>query len=252
MPKVKFDQIPIKLETEWLHGFLFKNTWSWDKRILKVHPGLRKAKSLKEEKDQIKFVQNYILEYREKNKDKISTSIKRHEKGWQKIEAEYFQTLSKIIDTPWPKERKEIQAYVSINPICPRFLKDWSFSFDYDISLPIGREIVMHETCHFLYFKKWKEVFPKAKARTFEHPYIEWHLSEIMAPIILNDPRINKILKCKAGFYKEHEKLKYEGERIVETLNKMYKKHAKTDESFAEFLKDAYSLVKRAKEIFPK
>ena len=52
----------------------------------------------------------------------------------------------------------------------------------------------------FLYFEKWKSLYPKMDRRKFDTPYIEWHLSEIVAPIILNDKRIQRLLKKRARF----------------------------------------------------
>jgi hypothetical protein len=53
--KVKFTNIPLSKEIDWIHGFLFQNEWSWGKYIIKKHSGIKKIFSLKKETEQIKF-----------------------------------------------------------------------------------------------------------------------------------------------------------------------------------------------------
>ena len=48
----------------------------------------------------------------------------------------------------------------------------------------------------------------------FESPYIEWHLSEILAPVILNDKRLKEIIGEKSYGYEEHEKIKIEDKTV--------------------------------------
>lgn len=85
-------------------------------------------------------------------------------------------------------------------------------------------EVIMHECCHFLYFEKWKQLFPNINSKKFESPYLEWHLSEILAPIILNDARIQKLLKRKADFYMEHKRIKIGNKTVPKYFNDLYKK----------------------------
>lgn len=107
----------------------------------------------------------------------------------------------------------------------------------------------MHEICHFLYFKKWLEIFPRISKKTFEHPYLEWHLSEILAPIILNDNRIQKLLKQKAVFYAEHKKIKIDEKTAPAYFTDLYDKIAK-DNNFEQFLKISYQTIKKNRNLF--
>jgi hypothetical protein len=107
----------------------------------------------------------------------------------------------------------------------------------------------MHEACHFLYFEKWKQLYPEMDNKKFDEPHIEWHLSEILAPIILNDARIQKLLKNKAIFYKEHKRIKIDGKTAPKYFGDLYKKTTK-DKNFEEFLKEAYQAIKKNKNLF--
>lgn len=249
-PKVVFQSVPLRLEIDWMYGFLFYNKWGWEKRILKVHPNLQEIYKYSKEVERKKFLKNYISDFRVKNKTKIDEKVAFHQKNWQKIEDKYLTILSEIMETPWPKGRKRIKALVSINPICPRFVNDWSFFFNYSASLKSGREVIMHEICHFLYFKKWKEVFPKTNKKKFDYPYLEWHLSELLAPVILGDPRIQKLLNRKPCFYKEHEAIKIGNKSAPNYFTGLYKKKILNNHSFELFLKESFKAMQANSEKF--
>lgn len=251
LPKVNFVNISLSLEIDWMHGFLFQNKWGWGKYIIKKHPKIKKVYSIKGENNQIKFLRKYIVDYRKSNRSSIENSKRKYQKAWRDKEKDYFELLQEIMSAKWPKDRKNIKAMVSINPICPRFINDWSFSiFCKYKKIGDAMEIIMHESCHFLYFEKWKEVFPNAKSKTFDYPYIEWHLSEILAPVILNGPKIQKILKKKADFYEEHKKIYIGKKNLPKYFELLYKKHIKKQSSFDDFLREAYLEIKKHKNKF--
>ena len=111
-------------------------------------------------------------------------------------------------------------------------------------------EVMMHEACHFLYFEKWKQLYPKMSHKKFESPYTEWHLSELAAPIILNDPRIQKLLKQKAVFYPEHEKIKIDNKTAPKYFSDLYKKTIGKENGFEVFLKESYQAIQDKKKLF--
>jgi len=104
-------------------------------------------------------------------------------------------------------------------------------------------EVIMHECCHFLYFEKWKMSYPKISHKKFESPYLEWHLSEIIAPIVLNDQRVNSLLRQKAFFYEEHEKIKINNKTAPEYFTELYNKN----KNFEQFLNKSYKIIKKIK-----
>lgn len=250
LPKVKFVEIPIKLEIDWIYGFLFDNEWGWGNRIIKKHPDLKPIYKLSTERERVFFLRKYLFDFKRFNRRKLLNKKKRFEKSWRRIEKYYLIELEKILNINWLSNKKEIKAMISLNPICPRFLDKWSFSLYFDYKIKDAMETIMHETCHFLYFKKWKELFPNAERKTFDYPHVEWHLSEILAPIILNDNRIQKYLKQKAIFYNEHKKIEIDGVNAPRYFSKLYNSYLKNDKNFADFLKEAYRIIKRHKKKF--
>ncbi|OGH79107.1 MAG: hypothetical protein A2469_04730 [Candidatus Magasanikbacteria bacterium RIFOXYC2_FULL_40_16] len=251
IPKVKFTNISLKAEIDGLYGFLFENDMGWGKYIIRKHPKIKYVLSLKTKKERILFFKKYIIDFRKENADRIEANKIKYNKKWQMIENKYFKLLSGIMDIDWPKNRKIITAEISINTICPRFLDEWSFSIFYNYKkLSHAMETIMHETCHFLYFEKWKKIYPNMDIKKFESPYIEWHLSEIFAPVILNDFRVQKLLKQKAFFYPEHEKIKIDNKKATAYFTDLYIKNMKKGGNFEEFLKQAYKVIKENKKLF--
>jgi len=245
LPKIQFLELPIEMEKEFFYNFLFKSDLS--KYIFKRHPRIENVYKIKSLEKRMKFIEKYIEDYRDINFKTIKHNILNYELAWKKIEKEYFTTLAQIIDIKWPRNRKIIKAYLSINSICPRFLKDWTFTTYYNYpNTKDVLEVIMHECCHFLYFEKWKKIFPKMSQKRFESPYIEWHLSEIIAPIILNDKRIQRILKKKAKFYEEYDNTKIGNESIADHFSQLYL-NCVDKMSFEKLLKIFYKKIKNIK-----
>mgnify|MGYP005837733337 CR=1 FL=1 len=137
--RVKFTDIPLSKEIDWMHGFLFQNEWGWGKFIIKKHPKIKKVFSFKTEAEQVKFLKDYVVEFRRKNQKLIEENKIKYQKEWQKIEKDFLILLSEIIQIDWPKNRLVIKAMISVNPICPRFLSDWSFSIFYNYKKNVSR-----------------------------------------------------------------------------------------------------------------
>lgn len=244
MSIVGFKNIGIDRESEQLHEFIFE-CGSWNKYVFRKHPKLKMALKLRGKKERLAFIREYAETFWQKNKKTIESQRQSYQDGWRQIEADVFAGLENIIETKFPKNRK-ISAYISINPICPRFLDEWAFTMFYKFSPRRAKEIILHECCHFLYFKKWKELFSGAKEKTFDSPHIIWHLSELAAPIILNDPRLQKYLKSKAGFYEEHEEVRIGAKSAPEFFADIYKNSG----NFEEFARKALTVINKHKKLF--
>jgi len=249
LPKVKFINVKTVTEVDWLHGFLFQNSWGWGKYIFRKHPKLKEVLLFKTEEQQVIFLRRYVLDFRIQKKEQIDRQKLIYEKNWSRVEEEFLTLLSEVIGISWPKKINTITAEISLNPICPRFLDKQSFFLFYNYNNKDALEVMMHEICHFLYFEKWKKVFPKSQPKTFESPYLEWHLSEIIAPIILNDIRVQKLLKQKAVFYPEHTKIRIDRKSAPVHFLNLYKQSMKRGD-FEAFLKLAYKEIKVHRKLF--
>lgn len=240
LPKIIFRQMPLELETEMFFDFLEGN---WKGMITGKHSEFLEINNIKPKKAQLGAIRNQIIKIRTRLGGELDQNLEKIKKNWQKIETKVFKTLSDIIHEDWSK--KEVIAYISLNPICPRYLDTMSFVVTYDRK--DANIIITHELSHFLYFKKLKEDFPEISRDKYESPHKEWILSEIITPIILNDPRVVKIIGPGAGFYDKHKELKINGESFIELVQKLYQELVIQKNDFFEFNKKALELLKELK-----
>jgi len=249
IPKVKFNLPTVKEEVQWLTYFITPNTsgLDWSNIVYKTHPKLKqKLTGIKNKKKIYNVCFDYAKDFIKNNKKELEKKQKEYQKAWNKINDKYLTILSNHLETEWPKN-KIIKAYISINPICPRFLDSWSFHVRYDKKEHLI-PTCFHEILHFIYFKKWQEVFPKTNIKNFEAPHLIWKLSEIIDPIILNNnPQIKKMLKRKTEGYDEFKKIEINNKPINTLYTKMYKNHLKNKTLFDNFLKDIWQFTKENK-----
>lgn len=229
LPKVIFKQIPIELEEEMFFDFL---DHSWSKMITDKYPGFLKIKEIENKKERKAAINDEIVKLRAELTEKIAKGLETIKSSWLEVEQNVFKTLSEITQEEW--SYKEIIGYISLNPVCPRYLDSWSFSVTYDCE--DSNKVIAHEISHFLYFKKFKSIFPNIGKDRYESPHKEWILSEIVAVIILNDPRMVKIIGSGSGFYDNHRKLKVNGEFLTGIIQDLYNEFVLKQNNFSEFV----------------
>ncbi len=79
-PKIKFINIPLSQEIDWMHGFLFQNERGWEKYIIQRHPDIKKVFSFEKEDKQIEFLKRYISKFRKEHREDIEMNRKKYEK----------------------------------------------------------------------------------------------------------------------------------------------------------------------------
>lgn len=218
---------------------------NWKKIIFKCHSELEKIVNDCVDEDEIyKQCCRYVRKVRLENKVAIEKSLKENEEIWRPIEKDYLQNLSTHFGTEYPKTRKVINAYVSIVPIYPRDIDKWCFNVSYFRPEKV-KEIACHEIQHFLYFKKWMEVFPKTKLEERNHPHLVWRLSELIDPVILNEhPEFKKIFTKKQNTYKHFQKIRIKGRQPTTHLAIIYRRHLKSGLPFENFLREIWKFAK--------
>lgn len=251
LPKVKFEFVVLKYETANLSDFCtpLKTGWDWSSIIYRVHPILKEdLDKAKTRREKTKVIRSYTRRFWRSELEQLKMQKVLFQKEWNRVNDSYMKTLSEIMETDWPKNRKTIFGLISINPICPRFLKHWTFQIFYMQRFYIMRGTVAEEVLHFLYFKKWKEVFPDADEKTFSEPHLEWALSEILVPAILGDKSIWKILHSVPYGYSEYRKAKIGNKTIIQHFENLYKQSRKKKEPFAQFLQTAYKEAQKHRD----
>lgn len=250
IPKVIFKLPRVSKEAEMFQMFCCHalKEFDWSHIIYEAHPEIKKIlESKKDQKEAYKELYKYSKDFISKNKHKLEDLRVQYQKEWDSINDLYLKILSEDFETKYPSNRKVITAYVSIVPIYPRFLDSWSFNVG--LKSQNMKKIAIHEILHFMYFKKWKEVFPKTKRIELEAPYLVWKLSEILAPILLNNnPKIQKLIKVKDPGYSEFKNIKIGKENLVTHFEKIYKNHIKKETPFTSFLESIWEETKKYKK----
>ncbi len=239
LPKLQIEINPLEYEQSILLRFIRNNNSNnIPYYIYKKYPTLEKLND-SEFKEEVKRI--YNKKQKEFNKKKQI-----FKKELTKIETTFLKELSSVLEINWPKN-KTITVFISLNPINPRFLQYWQTNIYYKKNKSSFKKTLAHEIIHFLYFEKWKEVFPKYNTEEFDSPHMIWQLSEILVCPILNDPRIRKSLGYKSNRligskgYLMHKtfKVDYNNKQIsiVEYFIKLYNKHiVKEKMQFDKFL----------------
>ncbi|KKQ94917.1 MAG: hypothetical protein UT66_C0004G0035 [candidate division CPR2 bacterium GW2011_GWC1_39_9] len=144
--------------------------------------------------------------------------------------------IENVVDERWDSNDK-INIYIGACPIAPRFVKSKSMILPYKLSNSILLNWATHEMIHFLYFKKWQNLFPKHNYSNFESPDPAWSLSEILVAIIGNNPRIKNIAKSEFNIYDRWKEIKLENKTLTEIFTAIYNK----SDNFDNFLRQSWN-----------
>lgn len=246
LPTVRFLLPSIQKEAEILTMFLC-STHGFDRGnyIFNRHPELKiRLGESKNSEETYKICYQYAKEFRHKHAREFARAVKQNEETWKPIEKDYLQALSEHFEITFPSNKKVLRAYVSMVPIYPRWLDEWSFNVSYFAPGRV-KEIACHEIQHFLYFKKWMEVFPKTKRKELDNPHLVWRLSELVDPVILNEhPYFKTLFDRKQLTYKHFQSIRISGRQPMTHLSVMYRRHLRLKEPFTEFLKKIWKFAK--------
>jgi hypothetical protein len=236
LPKTTFEQVDIDRETDLIFRFMEKDRWAsvFDKK----YPELRKIQKESKDKEECRKKYKEFLEGIHVRDEKVMLSAQEQmQSEWGKIGPAFLAELSQHFETDWPENRREMVGSISVLPVHPRFLDEYSFCLGYkDIADMI--ETSAHEILHFLWFKKWKEVFPKIERKEYESPHLVWRLSEIMDPIILQcQPAIRDLIKPKKWGYASFENINIGDVSMTDYFKEIYVQSVSSGDNFETTLK---------------
>jgi len=112
--------------------------------------------------------------------------------------AKIMMIISEALDYSWDGI-DEVTIIPATSPIFPRYIDSNSFLVPYYWPMNWILKNCAHELTHLLYFKKLSDLL-EHKIDT-EFPSNDWLLSEIVAPIVVNDQKIQAIVNAEDVFY---------------------------------------------------
>lgn len=231
-PKLKFRKMSLQENIELIKWAYYENDdlFNIHNFTIKYFPKLENLdKNLSKEKIN-QIIENVVRESYEKHKNEKEKEIKRYNAIWQPYNDLYFKTLSNYLNISWPNNIDIVEGRVGLIPVFPRYLDSFSFSVSINMSDQQLIETCAHETLHFLWFEKWKTIYPETPRAEFESPYIVWQYSEMVTDPILNNKPFSNIFDFQEKGYASFYEM-YDGKTLVmDKLRKIYSKNITTEE----------------------
>jgi len=189
--------------------------------IVKVHPQLKSAKSLKDVAQRKKTIRVYFDNYYRIHRTAMLRKIKSVRKVWRKQEKEYI-TITEDFFGSFRFSKGKYIAYASIINCNPRFLESKTFQFFYKKPLADVTYTIAHELLHFIFFDFIKKKFKKEIKHLSEDQL--WDLSEIFNVVVLKSSRYRHIVNQKFIIpYPDHR-------HYIHQFEKAYKNYQNAEE----------------------
>lgn len=157
-----------------------------------------------------------------KYEERIKEEAVRYNNLWQKYNDIYFEVLSDYLSISWPNNLEIIEGKVGLIPVFPRYLDNFSFSVATGIDDLKLIETCAHETLHFLWFEKWKSIYPETSRREYDAPYIAWQYSEMVTDPILNNKPFSDIFKFRERGYNSFYEIYDDQTLVMDNLRKLF------------------------------
>lgn len=245
VPQVRYEIGSLDMEAELFYNFAGKGRERWRDVINRAYPELIPMLATATDEAEAK---NRCLEFARtlhaENKDEIETARIELQSSWDVVGPKYLTILSEHLETEWPIEHPIITGYISVQPIYPRFLNKFSFCVGYNKPIASSVETSAHEILHFLWFKKWKEVFPEMNSTTYESPHLVWRLSEIMDPIILQcHMEIKDLIKPNNWGYRSFADIKIGDISMTDYFKNIYEEAVRSGVPFTEVMRQLWVTI---------
>ena len=238
-PKVVFKPINLEDNIDIIKWTFFERESNLNmyENTISCFPKLKNIDLNNSEEEINKLIEEIVSESYILNISKIENDVKRYNELWNKINDKYFEKLYNYFDINLGID--EIEAYVGIIPIFPRYLSSLSFSVGTDLDEEVIKRITAHEVLHFAWFNKWKKLYPETPKEHFESPYIEWEYSEMVTDSILNNEPF-KEFKFNEKSYDFFYEL--DGGKLMDKLNQIYS----SNETIEKKIEDGFNYIKKS------
>ncbi|MEK6926961.1 MAG: hypothetical protein AABX11_00865 [Nanoarchaeota archaeon] len=156
IPKLKFYVVDNPDEMiRLINGFLLYSgkSFNWSRLYSKEYPEFGKLIEKVQNPEEIKKISNDFFKklYYDKLKE-LEKIAKSFQIEWDKEGEQLLRALSKIVEKEWLQDWKEMKAWVSLNPICPRFIEQRAFDIYWKAPPDKMKSTALHEILHFIWF----------------------------------------------------------------------------------------------------
>ena len=182
------------------------------------------------------------------NRPKFAEKATTYQCMWDKYSDIVELSLGEIFQTDTTKSFSDMQARVTLCPICPRFLEDHAFDIFHQYSAEGALYLAMHEITHFLWFDTWSKLFNDSPD-LYEQPHLPWIFSELAIDAILSDPRLNHLIfneeQAKFPAYAEFYEIYSDEGSLIKLFRNMFNQL-----SINDFMREGYRFLNQNKSLF--
>ena len=194
--------------------------------------------------DKQKYLHDVFRDIYENRKEEINRKVICYNTHFQNHKCQIEDALSDAFGLDAGSVFNDLTGNVTLNPICPRFLKERCFDVFYMNSEKGALGLSLHEVIHYVWFHVWNGHFGDSYDE-YETPSLKWILSEMVVETIMSDDRLcslNPYFPKENGgcVYPYFQTMIVNGSPILETIDTLYRRNSITDfmeESFAYCLK---------------
>lgn len=214
----------------------------WSEPLYHFYPQLDRARAaglpFPQRKDYIERTLRAVYAQLE---DAINEKARLYSRHWSACRGQVNAALTDAFGVDCAGLFNDLRCHVSMNPICPRFLKERRFDVFYLSSERGAIGLSIHELIHFVWFHVWHRLFGDGWEE-YEAPSLKWILSEMVVESIMSDPRlssINPYFPRENGggcIYPYFFDMEAGGALILDTLDGMYR-----TQGIEDFMKSSYA-----------
>lgn len=250
IPKIKIEY-NLDKEVEQFIVFLHHSFFLQHKNmIFNVFPELKNALKNANEKQEKEILGKFIKNFREKNKQKIKKITAISENLLEKKSHILLKNLSELMEYEWPKKHTDYRVIPSILPFSPFGNNIFLFSILSYLKTPSKQKNILfvsvHEISHLIFFELIKKLYGNSSPLNRTSTYF---LKEILAPVIMNQKKINEDLKLKnylGNPFLRDIFISFENKKnqITDFFQEIYKAGIKKGLNFNAILKIMVDLIK--------
>ena len=232
IPRIIFKEMSLKENIDVIKWAYFENNGALSVHdfTVKYFPQLANLDSNLSKDEIYKVIEEVVTNDYNKYKNRITSETERYNMLWEQHNGSYLKTLSSYLNIEWPNDLKEINATVGLIPVFPRYLDDFSFSIGTGVDDSKLLEVCAHETLHFLWFEKWKQIHPETPRREYDSPYLVWQYSEMVTDPILNNKPFSTMFDFIERGYDSFYELEEGPVKVMDKLRSIYSKDIPIEE----------------------
>lgn len=233
LPKIKFREMTLEENIDTIKWAYYENNsdLSVHDYTIEYFPELSVFDDNIPKEIVYKKIEEVVTKEYSEYQERIKSETIRYNSIWERYNDEYFELLSNFLDVKWP-EVEIIEGKVGLIPVFPRYLDECSFSICTGLEDGFLIKIAAHETLHFIWFEKWKNIYPEIPRREYDSPYISWKYSEMVTDPILNNKPFSNLfgnIFIEKGYDSFYE-LKDGDNLVMDILRNIYSENISIEE----------------------